>query len=92
MTNRVCLATVGGADRVSARDTTAASSAPSLPAAPLSPQEQQVYQALAQTELNIDEVIFKSGLPSSAVAVALLSLEMKCLIRQSPGRLYARNR
>jgi DNA processing protein len=39
----------------------------------------------------MDDVIRKSGLPSSAVAVALLSLEMKRIVRQMPGRLFLRN-
>jgi len=37
-------------------------------------------------------VIRKSGLPSSAVSVALLSLEMKRVVRQLPGKLFIRNR
>ena len=39
---------------------------------------------LDHEEIGIDEVIRKSGLPTSAVSVALLSLEMKRLIRQWP--------
>ena len=39
----------------------------------------------------IDEVIRKSGLPSSAVSVALLSLEMERLVRQLPGKLFVTN-
>ncbi len=42
-------------------------------------------------ERSIDEVIRKSGLPSSAVSVALLSLEMKRVIKQLPGKLFVRN-
>ncbi len=38
-----------------------------------------------------DEVIRKSGLPPSAVSVALLSLEMKRIVRQLPGKVFARN-
>jgi len=41
---------------------------------------------LTKEESNIDEVIRRSGLPSSAVSVALLSLEMKRLVRQLPAR------
>ena len=43
----------------------------------LSQNEQQVYDTLSNEEITIDDVIRKSGLPSSAVSVALLSLEMK---------------
>jgi DNA processing protein len=57
----------------------------------LSENEQKVYATLDHEEISIDDVIRKSGLPSSAVSVALLSLEMKRLIRQLPGKLFVRN-
>jgi DNA processing protein len=62
-----------------------------LPALELSTNEQQVYDCLDHEELNMDEVIRKTGLPSSAVSVALLSLEMKRLAKQLPGKLFVRN-
>ena len=62
-----------------------------LPALELSANEQQVYDALDNEERSIDEVIRKSGLPSSAVSVALLSLEMKRAVKQLPGKLFVRN-
>ena len=62
-----------------------------LPALELSENEQKVYDALDNEERSIDEVIRKSGLPSSAVSVALLSLEMKRVIKQLPGKLFVRN-
>ena len=62
-----------------------------LPALELSANEQKVYDALDDEERSIDEVIRKSGLPSSAVSVALLSLEMKRVIKQLPGKLFVRN-
>ena len=40
----------------------------------------------------MDDVIRRSGLPASAASVALLSLEMKRLVRQLPGKLFVRNR
>ena len=42
-------------------------------------------------QLSIDEVIRQSGLPASAASVALLSLEMKRIIRQLPGKLFVKN-
>lgn len=63
-----------------------------LPAMTLSESEQKVYDALNNEEASMDEVIRHSGLPSSAVSVALLSLEMKRLVRQLPGRLFAKIR
>jgi DNA processing protein len=64
-----------------------------LPALELSENEQKVYDALrSQDETSIDEVIRRSSLPSSAVSVALLSLEMKRVIKQLPGKLFVKNR
>lgn len=64
-----------------------------LPALELSPNEQKVLDAVpSEEEASIDEVIRHSGLPASAVSVALLSLEMKRLVRQLPGKLFVRNR
>jgi DNA processing protein len=64
-----------------------------LPALELSGNEQKVYDAVpGNDESSIDEIIRRSGLPSSAVSVALLSLEMKRVIKQLPGKLFVRNR
>jgi DNA processing protein len=64
-----------------------------LPALELSENEQRAYDALnINDETTIDEVIRKSGLPASAVSVALLSLEMKRVIKQLPGKLFVPNR
>jgi DNA processing protein len=63
-----------------------------LPALELSENEQKVFGALDGEELSIDDVIRKSGLPSSAVSVALLSLEMKRLVKQLPGKIFLKNR
>jgi DNA processing protein len=63
-----------------------------LPALELSENEQKVYDTLDSEEVGIDDVIRGSGLPASAVSVALLSLEMKRLIRQLPGKMFVRNR
>jgi DNA processing protein len=63
-----------------------------LPALTLSANEQKVYDVLRRDdEISIDEVIRFSGLPSSAASVALLSLEMKRLIKQLPGKMFLRN-
>jgi DNA processing protein len=62
-----------------------------LPALELSDHEQKVYSVLSREESSIDEVIQRSTLPSSAVSVALLSLEMKRAVKQLPGKLFVRN-
>jgi DNA processing protein len=63
-----------------------------LPAIELSENEQKVYDTLRNEEVGIDDIIRSSGLPSSAVSVALLSLEMKRVVRQLPGKIFLRNR
>jgi DNA processing protein len=64
-----------------------------LPALELSENEQKVYDALkTDDERSIDEVIRHSNLPSSAVSVALLGLEMKRVVKQLPGKMFLRNR
>ena len=63
-----------------------------LPAMALSENEQKVFDTLKKDdEISIDEVIRHSGLPTSAVSVALLSLEMKRLVKQLPGKMFLRN-
>jgi len=62
-----------------------------LPALELGENEQKVLAGLTQEEVHMDEVIRKSGLPASAVSVALFSLEMKRLVRQLPGKMFLRN-
>jgi DNA processing protein len=62
-----------------------------LPALTLSETEKTVYEAL-EDETGIDEIIQRCGLPSSTVSVALLSLEMKRLIKQLPGKVFSRER
>jgi DNA processing protein len=62
-----------------------------LPAIELSENEQKAFDALSHEESSMDEVIRHSGLPTSAVSVALLSLEMKRLVKQLPGKLFVRN-
>jgi DNA processing protein len=74
----------------STRAASASGPATSLPAFELSENEQKVYDAIGQDEPNIDDLIRHSALPSSAVAVALLNLEMKRVIRQLPGKIFVR--
>ena len=57
----------------------------------LSDNEQKVYDTLDLESATTDDVIRRSGLPSSAVSVALFSLEMKRVVRQLPGKLFVKN-
>lgn len=63
-----------------------------LPALSLSENETKILGIVTQEETHIDEVIRASGLPASAVSVGLLSLEMKRMVRQLPGKLFVRVR
>jgi len=62
-----------------------------LPSLELPENEQKIYDVLSKEEMSMDEVIRQSGLPASTVSVALLSLEMKRLVKQLPGKLFVRN-
>jgi DNA processing protein len=62
-----------------------------LPGLALSENEKLVFESLAGGELFIDDIIIRTGLPASAVSVALLTLEMKRLVKQMPGKLFVRN-
>ena len=61
-----------------------------LPGLTLSENEKLVYESLGAEELFTDDVIAKTGLPASTVSVALLTLEMKKLIKQLPGKVFVR--
>jgi len=61
-----------------------------LPAMMLSENEQRLHDILGPEEKTVDELIRLSGLPASAVSVALFSLELKHLARQLPGKLFLR--
>ena len=64
-----------------------------LPALELNENEQKVFVTVAaDDETSIDEIIRASSLPSSAVSVALFSLEMKRLVKQLPGKLFVRSK
>ncbi|HYE32819.1 MAG TPA: DNA-processing protein DprA [Methylomirabilota bacterium] len=65
---------------------------PMLAGLTLTENEQKIYDAVSDQESSMDEIIRRTGLPASAVAVALLTLEMKRLVKQLPGKLFVRNR
>jgi DNA processing protein len=56
----------------------------------LSADEKIIVDLLNQKEMwHIDELNFKSGLSSSAVAAAILNLELQNIINTLPGKMYA---
>lgn len=55
----------------------------------LSADEKNVVDILNQQDaVSIDELYFKTGLSSSAVAAALLMLEMQGIVASMPGKMY----
>ena len=47
-----------------------------------------MYKELGREQRHIEEVVISSGLAPGEVSVALLSLEMKHLVKQLPGKYY----
>jgi DNA processing protein len=62
------------------------------PALKLSANEEKVFAAVGDEEVPVDEIIRASGLTSACVSATLLGLEMKRVVRQLPGKVYARRR
>ena len=55
----------------------------------LSDDEQVITRILSSKEnMPIDELYLKSGLSSSAVAAAILNLELQNIVASLPGKLY----
>jgi DNA processing protein len=61
------------------------------PALPFSEMERKVLAAIRDDEVVMDEIIRATGLTSAAVSATLLALEMKRVVKQLPGRRYARH-
>jgi len=54
----------------------------------LTPEEEAVLGQLSAQERSIDDIIAASALPAASVASALLSLELKHIVNQLPGKLF----
>ena len=73
---------------------------PPKPAAPrllpipehATPGERRILECLTQTSdpLSADELQRETGLPAAELPPLLIALEMKCLLRRTPGNLYTR--
>ncbi len=74
--------------RASAKDLGGPISVRPLP--PLDAREETLLALLGPEPVSADTLVERSGLNSSQLAAALMSLEMKSLARQLPGRMYAR--
>ena len=56
----------------------------------LSANEQALLDALDSTETPLDTLVVRTGLAASQVSTALLTLEMKRLVKQLPGQNFVR--
>src|SRR5580693_8564746 len=62
-----------------------------LVAASLNPTEKKLYDLLSSDEsAHIDDIVERSGLNSSEVLATLFNLEMKGIVRQSPGKRFSK--
>ena len=67
-----------------------AASDETVPAVKLSELEAKIMGAIGPEETAIDDIIRASGLTSATVSATLMALEMKRLVRQLPGKIFAR--
>lgn len=55
----------------------------------LSPEEKTIIDLLQQKDaVHIDEINISSGLSSSAIAAAILNLELQGIVQSAPGKMY----
>jgi len=57
----------------------------------LSPGEKLVWEALGEEEMSMEDLLARTGLPSPSLSAALLSLELKRLIKRLPGKVFIRS-
>ena len=62
----------------------------SSPPTDLRPEEARLVALIPTTEIHIDALIHASQLPAQVVASILVTLELRGLIRQLPGKFFAR--
>jgi DNA processing protein len=53
--------------------------------------EQKILAAMGDEEEAMDEIIRRSGLTTACVSATLLALEMKRIVKQLPGKVFARS-
>jgi DNA processing protein len=66
------------------------SARPQPPPQPLDGVDARVFACLTDTGVHVDQIIEQTGLPPAAVLESLLHLELRGLIRQQPGKYFAR--
>lgn len=65
--------------------------APPLAGLAMTSEENAVLSYISGKPVHVDEIIEKSGLSSAGVMSVLLKLEMRGLIKQSPGKMFVKN-
>lgn len=60
------------------------------PAGPLTPEENAVFSALSATAQHTDELVARTGLPTSATITALLTLSLKDVVVEGPDGFFRR--
>jgi DNA processing protein len=63
---------------------------PSTPPPPLKDVEQQVFASLDDGPIHVDHLMLRTGLSAGRVLEVLLSLELRGLVQQLPGKRFAR--
>jgi len=66
-----------------------ASAEQACPPADLSPEELTVYQALEPYPIHVDDLVHHVSLTPGRLLSVLLALELKGLVQQAPGKLFA---
>ena len=56
----------------------------------LDTEARSILEALGQNQLQIDRIITETGLKSNQISSILLDLELKGMVRQLPGKVFAR--
>ena len=56
----------------------------------ISPEERAVYACVGTSETHVEEILANCDLPTPVVSASLMRMELKKLIKQLPGRFYAR--
>lgn len=60
------------------------------PELPLSPEERKIFDLLSSDPKHIDALAKESGLSAAKVSATLMSLELKKVVEQLPGKLFVR--
>ena len=55
----------------------------------LSPIEQTILKVMSQEKIHVDDIITGTGLPVADVLSALITLELKGMVVQHPGKLFS---